>query len=60
MSGLLPQFLFLAVGGAIAPPFLLFTILFLGSRKPLPNATPLVVAAVLLVIGYIRLYVATR
>jgi Sap, sulfolipid-1-addressing protein len=41
MSNLLPQLTFLAVGGAIAPPLLLLTILFLGSRRPLPNATAL-------------------
>lgn len=41
MSGFLPQLLFLAVGGAIAPPLLLLTILFLGSRRPLPNAMAL-------------------
>lgn len=41
MNGFLPQLLFLAVGGAIAPPLLLLTILFLGSRRPLPNATAL-------------------
>ena len=41
MSDSLPQLLFLAVGGAIAPPLLLLTILFLGSRRPLPNATAL-------------------
>ena len=41
MSDFLPQLLFLAVGGAIAPPLLLLTILFLGSRRPLPNATAL-------------------
>jgi hypothetical protein len=40
MSGFLPQLLFLAVGGAIAPPLLL-TILFLGSHRPPPNATAL-------------------
>ena len=28
----------LAIGGSIAPPLLLLTILFLGSRRPLPNA----------------------
>ena len=55
MSGFVLQLLFLAVGGGIAPPLLLLTILFLGSRRPLPNATPLVVAAVPLVTGYIRL-----
>jgi hypothetical protein len=41
MSGFLPQLVFLAVGGSIAPPLLLLTILFLGSRRPLPNATAL-------------------
>lgn len=41
MSDALPQLLLLAVGGAIAPPLLLLTILFLGSRRPLPNATAL-------------------
>ena len=41
MSGALPQLLFLAVGGAIAPPLLLLTIMFLGSRRPLPNTTAL-------------------
>jgi Sap, sulfolipid-1-addressing protein len=41
MSGFLPQLAFLAVGGSIAPPLLLLTILFLGSRRPLPNATAL-------------------
>jgi hypothetical protein len=41
MSDSLPQLLFLAVGGAIAPPLLLLTIMFLGSRRPLPNATAL-------------------
>ena len=41
MSDFLPELLFLAVGGAIAPPLLLLTILFLGSRRPLPNATAL-------------------
>jgi hypothetical protein len=40
MSDFLPQLLFLAIGGAIAPPLLL-TVLFLGSRMPLPNATAL-------------------
>jgi hypothetical protein len=42
MSNLLPQLILLAVGGAIAPPLLLLTILFLGSLRPLPNATALV------------------
>src|SRR5215211_7538528 len=38
MSELLPGLILLAVGGSIAPPLLLLTILFLGSRRPLPNA----------------------
>ena len=38
MSGPLPGLVVLAVGGSIAPPLLLLTILFLGSRRPLPNA----------------------
>jgi hypothetical protein len=37
MSGLLPGLLVLAIGGSIAPPLLLFTILFLGSRQPFPT-----------------------
>ena len=41
MSDFLPQLVFLAVGGALAPPLLLFTILFLGSPRPPPNATAL-------------------
>ena len=41
MSGSLPQLVFLAIGGSIAPPLLLLTILFLGSRRPLPNAIAL-------------------
>lgn len=41
MSDTLPQLLFLAIGGSIAPPLLLLTILFLGSRRPLANATAL-------------------
>src|SRR5215203_2999636 len=38
MRDLLPGLLVLAIGGSIAPPLLLLTILFLGSRQPLPNA----------------------
>jgi hypothetical protein len=38
MSDLLPGLVFLAIGGSIAPPLLLLTILFLGSQRPLPNA----------------------
>jgi Sap-like sulfolipid-1-addressing protein len=41
MSDFLPQLVFLAVGGAIAPPLLLLTVLFLGSPRPLPSATAL-------------------
>lgn len=41
MSNFLPQLTFLAIGGSIAPPLLLLTILFLGSRRPIPNATAL-------------------
>src|SRR5215204_2782879 len=41
MSDLLPGLIVLAIGGSIAPPLLLLTILFLGSRRPLPNATAL-------------------
>jgi hypothetical protein len=42
MSDLLPGLIVLAIGGSIAPPLLLLTILFLGSRRSLPNATALV------------------
>ena len=42
MIDLLPQLSVLAVGGSIAPPLLLLTILFLGSQRPLTNATALV------------------
>jgi hypothetical protein len=42
MSNLLPQLILLAGGGAMAPPLLLLSILFLGSLRPLPNATALV------------------
>jgi hypothetical protein len=38
MSDLLPGLLVLAIGGSVAPPLLPLTILFLGSRRPLPNA----------------------
>jgi hypothetical protein len=41
MSALLPQLVVLAVGGSIAPPLLLLTILSLGSERPLPNAIAL-------------------
>ena len=39
MSEFLPQLVILSIGGSIAPPLLLLTILFLGSREPLPNAS---------------------
>jgi hypothetical protein len=38
VSNLLPGLLVLAIGCSIARPLLLLTILFLGSRRPLPNA----------------------
>jgi hypothetical protein len=38
VSNFLPGLLVLAIGGSIARPLLLLTILFLGSRRPLPNA----------------------
>jgi len=38
MSDFLPGLIVLAIGGSIAPPLLLLTILFLGSERPLPNA----------------------
>jgi len=38
MSDALPGFVVLAIGGSIAPPLLLLTILSLGSQRPLPNA----------------------
>jgi hypothetical protein len=41
MNDLLPGLIVLAIGGSIAPPLLLLTILFLGSLRPLPNATAL-------------------
>jgi hypothetical protein len=41
MSELLPGLIVLAIGGSIAPPLLLLTILFLGSQRPLPNASAL-------------------
>src|SRR5215208_779134 len=41
MGDLLPGLIVLAVGGSVAPPLLLLTILFLGSQRPLPNASSL-------------------
>jgi hypothetical protein len=52
MSDLLPGLIVLAIGGSIAPPLLLLTILFLGSLRPLPNATALV-------LGYVTTCAAT-
>src|SRR5215213_6168987 len=52
MSDLLPGLIVLAIGGSIAPPLLLLTILFLGSHRPLPNAT-------VLALGYFTTCAAT-
>jgi hypothetical protein len=41
MSDSLPGLIVLAIGGSVAPPLLLLTILFLGSKRPLPNASAL-------------------
>jgi len=41
MSDALPGLIVLAIGGSVAPPLLLLTILFLGSQRPLPNACAL-------------------
>lgn len=41
MSSPLPELIVLAAGGSVAPLLLLLTILMLGSRRPLPNATAL-------------------
>jgi hypothetical protein len=41
MSDTLPGLVVLAIGGSIAPPLLLLTILLLGSRRPLLNASML-------------------
>jgi Sap, sulfolipid-1-addressing protein len=41
MSDSLPGLIVLAIGGSIAPPLLLLTILFLSSQRPLPNASAL-------------------
>jgi hypothetical protein len=41
MSDTLPGLIVLAIGGSIAPPLLLLTILFLSSQRPLPNASAL-------------------
>src|SRR5215213_3434802 len=41
MGDLLPGLIVLAFSGSIAPPLLLLTILFLGSRRPLLNAAAL-------------------
>ena len=38
MSNPLPGLIILAIGGSVAPPLLLLTIMFLGSQRPLPNA----------------------
>ena len=41
MSDSLPRLIVLVIGGSIAPPLLLLIILFLGSQRPLPNASAL-------------------
>jgi hypothetical protein len=41
LSDQLPGLIILAIGGSIAPPLLLLTTLFLGSQRPLPNASAL-------------------
>ena len=41
MGDLLPGLIVLAIGGSVAPPLLLLTILFLGSHRPLSNASSL-------------------
>ena len=41
MSDTLPGLIVLAIGGSVAPPLLLLTTLFLGSRRPLLNAAAL-------------------
>jgi hypothetical protein len=41
MSDSLPGLIVLAIGGSIAPPLLLLTILFLSSQRPRPNASAL-------------------
>ena len=41
MSDTLPGLIVLAIGGSLAPPLLLLTILFLSSRRPLLNASAL-------------------
>jgi hypothetical protein len=38
VSDPLPGLIVLAIGGSVAPPLLLLTIMFLGSKRPLPNA----------------------
>jgi hypothetical protein len=46
VGDLLPGLVPLAVGGSLAPPLILLTFLFLGSRRPLPNT-------VFLALGYL-------
>jgi hypothetical protein len=41
MSDSLPRLIVLAIGGSIAPPLFLLTILFLSSQRPLPTASAL-------------------
>ena len=58
---LLPQLIVLAVGGSVAPPLLLLTILLLGSQRSLLNATALVLGyfAVCAPIGIVELILFT-
>jgi hypothetical protein len=46
MNGTLPELIVLAIGGSIAPPLLFLTVLFLGSWRPIPNASALVLGYV--------------
>ena len=44
MGDTLSGLIVLAIGGSVAPPLLLLTTLFLGSRRPLLNAAALALA----------------
>ena len=54
---LLPQLIVLVIGGSVAPPLFLLTILLLGSQRSLLNATALVLGyfAVCATIGIVGL-----
>jgi hypothetical protein len=49
MSDPFPGLIFLAIGGSVAPPLLLLTIVFLGSQRSLPNAGALALMLELMV-----------